>query len=119
MNPHHKHKPTTDFQNFLALDIRVGTIVEAKPLEKARKPAYKLKINFGAEIGIKQSSAQITDLYQPADLIGKQIMGIVNFPPKKVAGFSSEALVCGFYNEKQQVVLVGPSQSIPNGCILG
>lgn len=106
------------FEDFLKLDIRVGQIVQAEFFEKAKKPAYKLWVDFGEEIGIKQSSAQITECYKLEDIVGKQVMGVVNFPPMKVAGFKSEALVLGVYS-KQGVVLIQPEQDVQNGDKLG
>jgi tRNA-binding protein len=112
-------KDTTSFDNFLALDIRAGTIIDAKPLPKAKIPAYALTIDFGETIGVKHSSARISDLYTPQDLINLQIMAIINFPPRKIAGFTSEVLVCGFYNENNHVVLVTPQSHVQNGAVLG
>ena len=106
------------FDDFLKLDIRVGTILEAKPFEKARKPAYQLKVDFGDEIGVKRSSAQITDRYTPADLVGKQVMAVVNFPPRQIADFMSEVLVLGTYSEGG-VILITPDQPAKNGDKLG
>ena len=106
------------FDDFLKLDIRVGTILEAKPFEKARKPAYQLKVDLGDEIGVKRSSAQITDRYTPADLVGKQVMAVVNFPPRQIADFMSEVLVLGTYSEGG-VILITPDQSAKNGDKLG
>lgn len=106
------------FEDFLKLDIRVGQIVQAEFFEKAKKPAYKLWVDFGEEIGIKQSSAQITECYKLEDIVGKQVMGVVNFPPMKVAGFKSEVLVLGIYS-KQGVVLIQPEQAVQNGDKLG
>lgn len=106
------------FDNFLKLDIRVGTIVEAKIFEKAKKPAYKLRIDFGEEIGIKKSSAQITENYKCEDLIGKQILAVVNFPSKQIADFISEVLVLGIYSE-DGVVLIKPDKKVNNGEKLG
>ena len=104
--------------DFDKLDIRAGTIIEAKVFEKARRPAYKLKVDLGSEIGIKQSSAQITDCYKPDDLVGKQVLAVVNFPPRQVADFMSEILVLGTYS-KQGVVLIKPDQQVENGDKLG
>ncbi len=104
--------------DFDKLDIRVGTIIDAKVFEKAKKPAYQLKINFGEEIGIKQSSAQITQVYKVEDLINKQILAVVNFPPRKIADFSSEVLVLGTYSE-EGVVLIKPDHDVKNGDKLG
>ena len=87
------------FDDFMKLDIRVGTIIEAKVFEKAKRPAYQLKVDLGDEIGIKKSSAQITEVYKPDDLIGKQVLAVVNFPPRQIADFMSEILVLGTYSE--------------------
>lgn len=106
------------FEDFMKLDIRAGTIIEAKVFKKAKRPAYQLKIDFGEEIGIKKSSAQITKLYSCEDLIGKQILAVVNFPPKQVANFFSEVLVLGTYSE-QGVVLIKPDEPVKNGDKLG
>lgn len=106
------------FDDFLKLDIRVGTIVEARVFEKARKPAYQLKVDFGAEIGIKQSSAQITDKYTLEELMGKQVLAVVNFPPRQIANFMSEVLVLGTYSEGG-VVLITPDKDAANGDKLG
>ena len=106
------------FEDFLKLDIRVGTIIEARPFEKARKPAYQLKIDFGGEVGIKKSSAQITEKYTVDELIGKQILAVVNFPPRQIADFMSEVLVLGTYSEGG-VVLISPDKAVKNGDKLG
>lgn len=106
------------FDDFLKLDIRAGEIVRAEAFPKAKKPAYKLWVDFGEEIGVLQSSAQITECYALEDLVGKQVMGVVNFPPRKVADFSSEALVLGVYAE-QGVVLITPTEKVRNGVKLG
>ncbi len=106
------------FDDFMKLDIRVGTIIEAKVFEKARRPAYQLKVDFGKEIGIKKSSAQITEVYKCEELIGKQVLGVVNFPPRQVADFMSEVLVLGTYS-KQGVVLIKPDEQVENGDKLG
>ena len=105
-------------QDFEKLDIRSGTIIEARKFEKARKPAYQLVIDFGPEIGLKKSSAQITELYKIEDLIGKQILAVVNFPPRQVADFFSEVLVLGTYSQ-EGVVLIRPDRKIANGDKLG
>ena len=105
-------------EDFQKLDIRVGTILEAKEFEKAKKPAYKLKIDFGEEIGIKQSSAQITDLYHLEELKGKQILAVVNFPSRQIADFMSEVLVLGTYS-KAGVILITPDKTAENGDKLG
>ena len=106
------------FDDFMKLDIRVGTIIEAKVFEKAKRPAYQLKVDLGEEIGIKKSSAQITEIYKPEDLIGKQVLAVVNFPPRQIAGFMSEILVLGTYS-KQGVVLIKPDEQVENGDRLG
>lgn len=106
------------FEDFAKLDIRVGTIVSANAFEKAKRPAYQLKIDFGEEIGIKKSSAQITECYRFEDLVGKQVLAVVNFPPRQIADFMSEVLVLGTYSE-QGVVLVTPDFHVKNGDKLG
>lgn len=106
------------WSDFEKIDIRAGTIIEASGFEKARKPAYKLKIDFG-ELGIKNSSAQITALYRLDELVGKQVVAVVNFPPKQIADFFSECLVLGVYNEKNEVVLLQPTQPTRNGNKVG
>ena len=106
------------FEDFAKLDIRVGTIVSANTFEKAKRPAYKLKIDFGEEMGIKKSSAQITECYRAEDLVGKQVLAVVNFPPRQIADFMSEVLVLGTYSE-QGVVLVTPDFNVKNGDKLG
>ena len=106
------------FDDFMKLDIRVGTIVSAKNFEKARKPAYQLEVDMGEELGIKRSSAQITDHYRPEDLVGKQVLAVVNFPPRQIANFFSEILVLGTYSEGG-VVLIRPDKPVKNGDKLG
>lgn len=106
------------FDDFMKLDIRAGTIIEAKPFAKARKPAYQLKVDLGDELGIKKSSAQITEVYKAEDLIGKQVMAVVNFPPRQIADFMSEVLVLGTYS-RQGVVLITPDMEVQNGDKLG
>ena len=106
------------FDQFLKLDIRVGEVLKAEPSVKARKPAYKLWIDFGTEIGVKKSSAQITACYQVQDLVGRQVLGVVNFPPRRIADFTSEVLVLGVYSE-QGVVLIQPEQPVKKGDKLG
>lgn len=106
------------FEDFLKLDIRVGEIIKAEPFEKARRPAYKLWIDFGDEIGVKKSSAQITDYYRAEELVGRQILAVVNFPPKQVADFMSEVLVLGVYAE-DGVALIAPDRPVKKGDRLG
>jgi tRNA-binding protein len=103
------------FEDFLALDLRVGRIVQVELFPEARRPAYKLWIDFGPELGIKQSSAQITERYQPAGLVGRLIIAVVNMPPKRVAGFTSEVLVLGVPDEHGAVVLIRPDAEVPLG----
>ncbi len=109
---------TALWEDFAKLDIRVGEIVRCDPLEKAKKPAYRLTVDFGAEIGLRQSSAQLTGLYRPEELPGRQVLGVVNFPPKRVAGFVSEVLVLGVY-AGEGVVLIAPDRKVRNGDRLG
>jgi tRNA-binding protein len=99
----------------MKVDVRVGTIIEAVPFPEARKPAYKLKIDFGEEIGIKRSSAQITVHYQFGELIGRQVAGVVNFPPRQIGPFMSEVLTLGFADQNGDIVLLQPERSVPNG----
>ena len=106
------------FDDFMKLDIRVGTIISAKVFEKARKPAYQLEVDLGEELGVKRSSAQITDHYKPEDLVGKQVLAVVNFPPRQIANFMSEILVLGTYS-KDGVVLITPDKPVENGDKLG
>lgn len=106
------------FDDFMKLDIRVGTILEAKDFPNARKPAYQLLIDFGTDIGEKKSSAQITKLYRKEDLIGRQVLAVVNFPPRQIADFMSEVLVLGTCS-KDGVVLIRPDRPVENGDRLG
>ena len=106
------------FDDLLKLDIRVGTIIQVELFEKAKKPAYKLWIDYGKEIGILKSSAQITECYTLEELVGMQVLGVVNFPPRQIADFMSEVLVLGVYS-KQGVILITPQQPVENGDKLG
>ena len=107
--------PEIAFDQFLAVDIRVGTLVAAEPFPEARKPALKLTIDFGPAIGRKRSSAQITENYEAAELIGRQVAAVVNFPPRQIGPTMSEVLTLGFPDENGHVVLIQPSQAVPDG----
>lgn len=107
-----------EFNDFLKLDIRVGTIIKAEIFQNVKKPAYKLEVDFGPEIGVKKSSAQITDCYLPEELIGKQVLGVVNFPPRQISNFMSQVLILGTYS-KNSVVLIRPDFEVNNGDKLG
>jgi len=109
---------TIQWDDFEKIDIRVGTIIEVREFPKARKPAWQLTIDFG-ELGQKRSSAQVTDLYDPQQLTGRQVAAIVNFPPKQIANFLSECLVLGVYTDKKEVVLLGPERKVANGWKIG
>jgi tRNA-binding protein len=106
------------WDDFAKIDIRVGTITEVNNFPKAKNPAYQITIDFG-ELGIKKSSAQITRLYEKESLIGKQVVAIVNFPPKQIANFFSECLVLGIYTDKKEVVLLAPDRPVENGWKIG
>jgi tRNA-binding protein len=103
------------YDDFTKVDIRVGTIIEVLPYPEARRPAYKLVVDFGPAIGLKRSSAQLTVHYTAETLRGRQVAGVVNFPPKQIGKFISEVLVLGFPDDKGEVVLIQPSQAVPNG----
>jgi tRNA-binding protein len=117
-DPHAAAAPQIDFNQFLAVDIRVGTIVAAEPFPDARKPALKLRIDFGPGVGVKQSSAQITRHYEPATLVGRQVAAVVNFPPRQIGKFRSEVLTLGFPDESGEVVLFSPDRAVPDGARL-
>jgi tRNA-binding protein len=107
------------FEEFQRLDIRAGTVTRCEPFPEARKPAYKLWIDFGPDIGVKASSAQVTDFYAPADLIGRQVLGVVNFPPRQIGPFMSEVLTLGVYDQAGRVVLIAPDRPVPDGAVFG
>ena len=107
-------KEETSFEDFIKVDVRIGTITEVKEFPKAKKPAYQILIDFGT-IGVKKSSAQITELYTKEKLLGKQVMAIINFNPRQIANFMSECLILGVYNKDGHVVLLQTSQPIKNG----
>lgn len=109
---------TISFDDFLAVDIRVGTVVDAEPFPEARKPSIKLRIDFGPEIGEKRSSAQITEHYDPRSLVGRKVMAVVNFPPRQIGPFMSEVLTLGFHDERGAVVLARPDHDVPDGARL-
>ena len=110
-----KAPPRITFDDFLKVDVRVGTIVAAEPLAGARKPAIRLEIDFGPEVGVKKSSAQITVHYQPGALIGRQVAAVVNFPTRQIGKTMSEVLTLGFPDANGEVVLIGPERPVPNG----
>jgi tRNA-binding protein len=110
---------TISWNDFEKINIRAGTIIEVNDFPKARKPAYKLVIDFGKELGIKRSSAQITALYTKEELVNRQVIAVVNFPPKQIADFTSECLVLGVYGENKDVILLQPGKPVANGMKIG
>ena len=109
---------TIGWSDFEKVELRIGTIIDVEDFPEARKPAYKLKVDFGDEIGVKKSSAQITDLYEKDDLMGRQVLAVINFPPKQIGPMRSECLVTGFNREDGVVVLARPDSKVPNGARL-
>ena len=103
------------YDDFAKVDIRVGRIIDVQPFPEARKPAYKLWVDYGPEVGVKKSSAQVTVHYTPEELLGRQVLGVVNFPPRQIGPFRSEALVLGLPDADGAVVLIGPGQDVPLG----
>lgn len=111
-------RETIEWGDFERVELRAGTVVEARAFPEARRPAYRLRVDFGPEVGVLQSSAQITDCYQPDDLVGRQVLAVVNFPPKQIGPMRSECLVTGLHREDGAVVLAVPDAPVPNGACL-
>ncbi|PAV24693.1 tRNA-binding protein [Tamilnaduibacter salinus] len=109
---------TIDWSDFEKVEMRVGTVIAVEDFPEARKPAYRLRVDFGPEVGVRQSSAQVTDLYERDQLVGKQVVAVVNFPPKQIGPMMSECLVTGFHREDGSVVLTTPDAEVPNGARL-
>ncbi|MGH6947523.1 MAG: tRNA-binding protein [Kiloniellales bacterium] len=110
-----KSEATISFDDFNKIEIRVGTIAKAEPFPEARRPAFKLWVEFGAPLGVKKTSAQVTAHYSPQTLVGRQVAAVVNFPPKQIGSFMSEILVLGFPDAAGEVVLIGPERKVPDG----
>ena len=108
-----------NWEQFASVELRVGTVVRVEDFPEARKPAYKIWVDFGEEIGERKSSAQVTDLYSKEELLGRQVVAVVNFPPKQIGPIRSECLVTGFYRDDGAVVLAQPERPVPNGAKLG
>lgn len=106
------------WNEFERVELRVGTVVRVEPFPEARKPAYRIWVDFGQALGVRKSSAQVTDLYEPAELVGTQVVGVVNFPPKQIGPFMSEFLVTGFTDDDGAIVLARPERPVPNGAKL-
>jgi tRNA-binding protein len=106
---------TISWDDFIKVELRVGRVLSAQPLPQARKPAYVLQVDFGAELGIKKSSAQLTALYSPQQLVGKLVVAVLNFPPKQIGSIQSQCLVTGFHNERGEVALCVPDRDVPLG----
>ena len=110
---------TISWDDFQAVELRVGTVIAVDDFPEARKPAWKVTVDFGPEVGVKRSSAQVTDLYGKDDLLGRQVVGVVNFPPRQIGPMRSEFLLTGFYRDDGAVVLAIPEREVPNGARLG